>query len=167
MSLQVFTYKVPLSTFEANHVRKIPSSPCLHNFTVCNPEPGSLGTRLVRCYWHDFIKMYMASMNNSHENDSLCFQAFSFLTGFLSLVVRKSRYCYSQFLLCSNVAFCVHCSVMKFMALALIFQWRIFNALAHTKHNVTILQSTWNRLELKLDGPGKQGFIFCFDIWYG
>jgi len=92
------------------------------------------------------------------------FRLFSFLTSFPSLVVRKSRYCYSQFLLCSNVAFCVHCSVMKFMALALIFQWRIFNALAHTKHNVTILQSTWNRLELKLDGPGKQGFVLISDM---
>ena len=37
----------PLSTFDASHVRKIPGSPHLHNFNVCVPERGSLGTRLI------------------------------------------------------------------------------------------------------------------------
>jgi len=33
-------------TFNAFHMRKIPGSPCLHNFNVRVPEHGSLGTRL-------------------------------------------------------------------------------------------------------------------------
>ena len=36
----------PVSTFGTSHVRKILGSPRLHNFNVCIPEHGSLGTRL-------------------------------------------------------------------------------------------------------------------------
>ena len=37
----------PFSTLDGAYVRKILGSPQLHNFNVCIPEPGSLGTRLV------------------------------------------------------------------------------------------------------------------------